>query len=77
MLSVYLGHQDAVGRLDGDGMPLHGKVFFVVMNLENRDRVALVVQGHNVPVVREEIDGLRVVAADGKDADLLQQSGLR
>ena len=30
-----------------------------------------------MPVVREEIDGLRVVAADGKDADLLQQPGLQ
>ena len=39
--------------------------------------IAFMVQRHNVPVVREEVNGLRIISADGKDTDFLQQAGLQ
>ena len=55
-------------------MPLHRKVFLVVMNLKNCNRIAFMVQGHDMPVIREEIYRLRIIAADRKDTDLFQES---
>ena len=71
---MHLGNKDTVRRFNGNRPALHRKIFLIIMNFKDGDRVALMIQRHDMSVIRKKVYCFWIISTDRKDADLIQES---